>query len=184
MNPKHFAVAGLAFLVASQILLLQGSEFLASQRPIDFAHTFMLLGAALLLAFNFIFPKGIIDSIANVLTALGVVAHIGMCTIDFVLWSYGSDFAGRDLLLSQLINTPVIWQPFMVIGPALLYAGLATHSWSFLRSNPLGAIVTLAGSAAIGIGQMVFHNHLVVLIACIIFSVGLLMLIYVVKSEE
>lgn len=184
MKPKMMCLLGLGFMIISQILFAQGFEFLENQQPIDFAHWFMLLGAVFLIGFNSVFPKGIINSIAVVLTTIGIVAHIGMCSIDFVLWSFGDNYNGRNELIGQLMNTPVIWYPFMIIGPALLYVGLSTHAWAFIKKAPIPAILTLGGSMAIGAGQFLPISRMVVVVGCIVFAIGLMWLIQVNEAKE
>ncbi|MEM9719037.1 MAG: hypothetical protein AAGA10_07310 [Bacteroidota bacterium] len=178
MNPKVLGTIGLLFLVISQVLLAQGFDFLQGQKPIDFAHWFMLSGAVLSLAFSFVFPKGIIHTIATVLTVIGVIAHVGMCTIDFVLWSFGQDMEGRDSLIFHLMDTPSIWLPFMVVGPAFLYVGLSFHAWKFIRSHTVLAIMTLLSSTLIGLGQFLFQNRLWVVVGTILFALGLVLLAF------
>lgn len=178
MNPKTLSIIGLICLTISQFLLAQGFDFLQAQQPIDFAHWLMMMGAILMLAFSFIFPKGVISSVATFLTILGVIAHIGMCTIDFLLWSYGDDYESRNAIIGQLMNTPSIQIPFMIIGPALLYAGVATYAWQFIKSHTLAAMITLVGSGIIGVGQTMVENRLFIVCGCVVFSVGLLMLVF------
>jgi len=48
MNENTLTIVGLILLAISQILLSFGYDFLMAQRPIDFAHWAMLLGAVLL----------------------------------------------------------------------------------------------------------------------------------------
>lgn len=169
-------------LIISRLLLSQGTEFINAQQPFDFAHSFMLIGAVLTLSFSFVFPKNIFNSIATLLTVLGIIAHIGMCAIDFVFWSFGDDYASRDALLGHLINTPAIWMPFFVIGPALLFIGLSTHAWYFIKSHTLAAILTLLGSSGIGLGQMMGNNNMAI-IAYLVFSIGLAMLAFRKNAE-
>lgn len=178
MNLKHLSVFALLLLITSRILLAQGNHFLFTQQPIDFVHWLMLVGASLTIVFSFIFPKSIINTIATSLTILGIVAHIGMCAIDFVFWSFGEDYDGRRELMIHLMDTPAIWLPFMVVGPIFLYAGLATHAWQFIRTHTLRAITTLVGSGVIGLGQMVWHNQWLVIVGYIVFSLGLVLLVY------
>ena len=178
MKPKILCIIGLLFLTLSQLLLAQGFDFLQAQQPIDFAHWFMLIGAILLLSFNYVFPKSIFNSIAIVLTSLGVIAHIGMCPIDIALWSFGEDAGKRNELIGHLINTPSIWYPFFVIGPSLLYIGLSIHAWKFIASHPISAILAIGGSALIGAGQFMGLDRRIVVLGCILFAIGLLLLVY------
>lgn len=178
MKTKTICVLGLVFLVISQLLFFQGHDFLLAQQPLDFAHWLMLIGAVFCTAFCFVFPKNWIGKIANVMTIIGVVAVIGMCAIDFVFWSYGDNHAGRDQLIGQLINTPVIWIPFMVLGPGLFFGGITTHSWNFIKSNTLAALAALIGSGVIGYGQFSGGNRIIVVIGTVVWASGMIMLLY------
>ena len=134
-KPKTLCLIGLIFFVTSYVFFSQVS--LNAQKHIDLAHWFNLIGAALLLYFNFVFPKNRLNSIASVLTALGVIAHIGLCTIDFIIWSFGNDDIGRNELREQISNTPLILYPFVIVGPSLLFVGLAAHALNFIKTNPI-----------------------------------------------
>ena len=182
MNAKVFTLPALLFLVMSHFLLFMGDDSMSSQ-PVDVAHWFLLVSACMLLSFNFVFPRGIFNTIAIILTTFGVIAHIGMCTIDFLLWSYGDNYEARDMLLSHIRNTPAVNLPFMTVGPAMLYAGLATHAWPFILKNPVGAVLTLGGSALIGLGQMVWHHYVLVIIGSAVMGVGLLMLVFMKQND-
>ena len=178
MNLKILCIISLALLTLSHILLSLGFDFLQNQRPVDYTHWIMLIGACLSLSFSFVFPKSIINIIATVITILGVIAHIGMCTIDFMLWSYGDDYDGRNALIGQIMNTSSISIPFLTVGPAMLFAGLTTQVWYFIKSHTLAAILALVGSSLIGLGQMVLHNRMAVVGGFVIFSIGMLLLVF------
>jgi hypothetical protein len=178
MNLKLICVFGLALLLLSRILMSNGTSFINAQHPIDFAHWAMLTGALLMTPFHRFFPKGIFNTIATPMTMLGIAAHIGMCTIDFVLWSYGDAPESRDALIHHLANTPVIWMPFITIGPSLLYAGLATQAWPFVLSHPLAVVLTMLGSVLFVLGHVVFHNEIISIIGFVIFATGLIRLLY------
>jgi len=177
MKLKILGVIGLAFLIVNQIMLTKGDEFLQAQQ-IDFAHWFLLFGALLTISFSYIFPKNIFNTVATVLTILGIIAHIGMATIDFVIWSYGDDYVGMTDLIIQLRSKPSIWIPFMTIGPSFLFIGLATHAWKFVRTHPISSILTIGGSLMIGLAAFLWGNKFLVVLAYIIFSMGLVLLIY------
>ena len=70
-----------------------------------------------------VFSDNIFSDLATILTSLGIVALIGQATIDFLWWSYGTDFEGMNKLTSQIMESPSIRIPFMTIGPALFYFG-------------------------------------------------------------
>lgn len=184
MQYKHIGVLGLVLLIISRLMMMNGTEFIMSQKPFDFAHLLMLFGAVLVLAFIPVFPKNIFNTIATPLMILGAIAHVGMCTIDFVFWSYGEDYQSRDALLGHLRNTPSIWLSFFVIGPALLFAGLATQAWHFILRRLVIAIATILGSLTIGMGQFLWRNEMIVIGGYLVFSTGLALLAYGKRDAE
>src|SRR5690606_14658287 len=74
-NLKTLCLIGLILFVISYIFFAQGS--LSTQKHIDLAHWFNLIGAVFLFTFNFVFPKNKVNLIASILTAIGVVAQSG-----------------------------------------------------------------------------------------------------------
>jgi len=124
MKLKIYATIGLIFLTLNQVMLLGGNEFIQNQQPIDYAHWLLLIGALLCLSLNFIFSGTIFNNVASILTSLGIVALIGQATIDFLWWSYATDFEGMEKLTNQIMEQPSIRIPFMTIGPALSHYGL------------------------------------------------------------
>ncbi|MBK8564285.1 MAG: hypothetical protein IPN76_13340 [Saprospiraceae bacterium] len=178
MNYKFLGVLGLFMLAISRLLMLNGEAFIQSQQPFDFVHLLMLAGAVLTLSLSHVFPKNIFNSIATPLTILGIIAHVGMCAIDFVFWSFGDDSGARNALVGHLLNKPVIWLPFFVIGPALLFVGITTQAWHFIKSQPVAVLLALLGGTGIGLGQMVFNNQLLIVISYFVFAIGVTMLVY------
>lgn len=178
MKVKIISVLGLIFIVIGQILLYQGFEFLNAQKPIDFAHWFLLIGASMTFAVSFALPKSIINTVATALTIVGIIAHIGMSAIDFTLWSFGTDDTSRNELIGHLMNTPSVWYPFFIIGPSLLYIGLATQAWQFIKSHTIFALTTVSGSFLLGFGQFMASDRIWALIGTIIFAIGLILLIF------
>lgn len=181
IKPKTLCLLGLIFFVASYVLFSQVS--LNAQKHIDLAHWFNLIGAVLLFSFNYVFPKNRLNSIASVLTALGVIAHIGLCTIDFIMWSFGNDDIGRNLLKEQISNTPLILYPFVIIGPSLLFLGLATHAFNFIKTNPISAIMVIIGAPFVGLSYFIWNNGNLMLISCVVFASGLALLLYRKESK-
>ena len=173
---KTFSFLGLLFFVISYIFFSQIS--LNSQKHIDLAHWFNLIGAVLLFSFNFVFPKNKINSLASIITTLGVIAHVGLCTIDFVMWSFGGNDFGRSALQEQISSTPLIIYPFVIIGPSLLFVGLAIHALNFIQSNPISALMVIIGGPFVGLSYFVWNNGNLMLISCIVFSSGLALLLY------
>ncbi len=176
MKPKTLCIIGLILFVISYIMFSQGS--LRVQKPIDFAHWFNMIGAILLISFNNVFPKNKLNSIASFLTALGVIAHIGLCTIDFIMWSFGNDDISRTELSTHISNTPSILYPFIIVGPSFLFVGLSLHAWNFIRTNTISALMVIVGAPAVGLSYFILKNGTFMVISCIIFAIGLALLLY------
>ena len=175
MKTKYLCILGLLFFLTSYLLF---SKVLPDfQAPIDFAHWFNLIGACLLLSFNNVFPKNRLNSVASVLTAFGVVAHIGLCTIDFIMWSYGNNEAAKAALSEQLSNTPSILFPFVIVGPSLLFVGLAVHAANFIKTHIISALMVIVGAPLVGVSFFILKNGILMLLSCLIFSFGLTLLI-------
>lgn len=148
MTTKQLCLLGLLFFLISYLFF---SKVLPDfQLPIDFAHWFNLIGACLLLSFNEVFPKNRFNYIASIVTALGVIAHIGLCTIDFIMFSFGNNDLAREALSIQISNTPSILYPFIIVGPSLLFIGLSLHALNFIKTNTISVLMVLFGSIAIG----------------------------------
>ncbi|MGH2666396.1 hypothetical protein [Flavobacterium sp.] len=176
IKPKTLCLIGLLFFVTSYVFFSQVS--LNAQKNIDLAHWFNLIGAVLLISFNDVFPKNKINSVASVLTALGVVSHIGLCTIDFVMWSFGSNDIGRNELREQISNTPLILYPFVIVGPSLLFLGLVTHALNFIKSNPISSLMVIIGGPFVGLSYFIWNNGILMLLSCVVFASGLVLLLY------
>jgi len=175
-NQKALCLIGLILFVISYIFFAQGS--LSTQKHIDLAHWFNLIGAAFLFTFNFVFSKNKLNSIASVLTAIGVIAHIGLCTIDFIMWSFGNNDIGRNELSEQISNTPSILYPFVIVGPSFLFLGLAVHALNFLKTNPISSIMVIIGGTFVGLSYFIWNNGVLMLLSCFIFAIGLALLLY------
>ncbi|NGY36953.1 hypothetical protein FQU23_005440 [Flavobacterium sp. XN-5] len=173
---KTFCLLGLLFFVSSYVFFSQGE--LNAQKHIDLAHWFNLTGAVLLFSFNFVFPKNKLNSVASVLTALGVIAHIGLCTIDIIMWSFGDDQKSSDKLREHISNTPLILYPFVIIGPSLLFLGLAAHALNFIKTNPIPSLMVVIGGPFVGISYFIWNNGMLMLLSCLVFTFGLGLLLY------
>ena len=184
MKPKILCTVGLSFFVLSYLMFSQGAKLSYFQKPIDFAHWFNLIGAVLMLSFNAVFPKNKLGSVAAFLTTLGVVAHVGLCTIDFIMWSFGNDEIAKADLGAQISNTPAIFYPFVVVGPSFLFLGLALHAANFLKTNTLSALMTIIGAPAVGISFFLLKNGILMLLSCFLFAFGLLLLIYAKEKQQ
>ncbi|WP_378182981.1 hypothetical protein [Aquimarina sp. SS2-1] len=179
---KILCLIGLALFVISYIMFSQGSVFIYSQKPIDFAHWMNLIGGALLINFNNVFPKNKMNSVASFLTTLGVFGNVGLCALDLLMWSYGNDFAGRAELGNQISNTPSIFYPFQVLGPSFLLTGLSLHAWNFIRRKPFISLLVIIGAPLIGISFFVLKNGILMAICCLLFALGLGLLLF--QSEN
>ena len=177
MKTKKLCVVGLILFVTSYVFFSQGS--LSTQKNIDLAHWFNLIGAVLLFSFNNVFPKkNNIHSVASVLTGIGVIAHIGLCTIDFIMWSFGNDVEGRNALNEQISNTPLILYPFIIVGPSMLFTGLGVHAINFIKTMPISSLMVLIGGSFVGLSYFIWNNGYLMLISCVIFAAGLTLLLY------
>lgn len=172
---KILCIIGLICFVTSYVFFSQIA--LNSQKHIDLAHWFNLTGAVLLFSFNFVFPVNKINTIASILTTLGIIAHIGLCTIDFIMWSYGNDEIGSNKLREQISNTPLILYPFVTIGPSLLFVGLATHALNFIKTNPISSLMVIIGGPFVGLSFFIWNNGILMLISCLVFTSGLALLL-------
>jgi hypothetical protein len=176
VKPKTLCAIGLVFFVTSYVFFSLIS--LNTQKYIDLAHWFNLIGAVLLFSFNNVFPKNKINSVASVITTLGIIAHIGLCTIDFIMWSFGNDAIGSEKLREQISNTPLILYPFIIVGPSLLFIGLAAHSLNFIKTNPISALMVLIGGPFVGLSYFIWNNGFLMLISCMVFASGLALLLF------
>jgi len=154
------------------------------KKPVDFAHWFNLIGACLLLSFNNVFPKSRLNSVASVITAFGVVAHIGLCAIDFIMWSYGDNEVAKSALSEHLSNTPSILFPFVIIGPSLLFVGLAVHALNFIKTHTVSALMVIVGAPLVGFSFFILKNGILMLFSCVIFSLGLAFLLHRKDNKE
>lgn len=175
-KPKTLCAIGLIFFVISYVMFSQDS--LRVQKPMDIAHWFNLIGAVLLINFNYVFPKNTLNSMAVFLTIIGVVAHIGLCTIDFIMWSFGNDIDSRTELSNHLSNTPSILYPFIIIGPSMLFIGLSVHAWNFIKKNTISALMAIIGAPSVGLSYFILNNGDLMLISCVVFASGLALLLY------
>jgi len=178
MKLKYSATIGLIFLILNQTMLLGGNEFIQNQQPIDYAHWFLLIGALLCLTLNYIFSNNLFSRLATILTSLGIVALIGQATIDFLWWSYGTDFEGMDKLARQIMERPSIRIPFMTIGPALFYLGLTAHVVKFIRTQTFWSILAILGVTGVGLGSFAFDSRLLIVLSHILLTTGIVILIF------
>jgi len=108
---------------------------------------------------------------------MGVIAFIGLNTIDFISWSFGNDNDGRNAFFNQLANTPAIAFPFVYVGPSLLFLGLSIHALNFIKSNTIGFILTFSGAIFTGLSYFMWSNLIYTALGCTIFALGLMILL-------
>ena len=184
MKLKTICIIGLSLFVISYWIFTKGNEFAFSQKPIDFAHWLNMIGAVLLLNFNKVFPKNKIGKVASILTILGVIAFIGLNTIDFISWSFGNDNDGRNAFFNQLANTPAIAFPFVYVGPSLLFLGLSIHALNFIKSNLIGYILTVFGAVFMGLGYFLWNNLIYTALGVTIFALGLFLILNKIDEKQ
>jgi hypothetical protein len=178
MKPKNLCAIGLIFFLISYVMFSKILDFTFAQKPVDFAHWFNLIGAILLLSFNNVFPKNKLNAVASFLLAIGVVAHIALCTIDFIMWSFGNNDTAKTELSNHISNTPSILYPFIIIGPSMLFVGLAIHAATFIKTHPISATMVIVGAPAIGLSFFVLKNGTYMLLSCLLFTIGLALLLF------
>ena len=135
---------GLLFFLIGQIIMSNGNEFVYAQKPIDFAHWFMLLGVVLLIPQVVSYPKKIFSLIGIPLTLIGIVCIIGMCVLDFIWWSFPNE-AMRNEFTAHISQIPSIWKPFMTIGPSskIFNLGLLFLSLNYFKTAKVGIMIIL-----------------------------------------
>lgn len=182
MKTKHFCTIGLVFFLVSYLFF---SGILPSlSESIDFAHWLNLIGACFLLSFNDAFPKTKTNKVASVLTTLGVIAHIGLCAIDFIMSSYGNNEIEKAELSQHISNSPLIFYPFVAVGPSLLFLGLALHAFTFIKTETIKVLMVIVGSVAVGFSFFVLKNGVWMVLSCLIFVLGLGLLLYKKETEK
>lgn len=136
---------GLAFYTVGQSMIALGRDFVDSLRPIDFAHWALLIGAVLLIPYGLSCNRSGLKRIPSYTLLLGVAGIVGMCVIDFIIWSYplGSE---RSAFIQHISGEHTVWIPFIHIGPWLFGIGLALMSFSFLSASKFGVLTILIGS--------------------------------------
>ena len=184
MKLKTICILGLSLFAISYWIFTKGNEFAHSQKPIDYAHWLNLTGAVLLVNFNKLFPKNKLGKVASILTTLGVIAFIGLNTIDFISWSFGTDSDGRNLFFNQLAKTPAIAFPFVYVGPSLLFLGLSTHALNFIKPNLIGFLLTFSGAIFMGLGYFLWNNLIYTAFAVTVFALGLTLILNKIDGKQ
>ncbi|MEM7767353.1 MAG: hypothetical protein AAF253_07675 [Pseudomonadota bacterium] len=136
---------GLVVYLAGQVMIAMGRGFVDRLQPVDYAHWCLLAGALLLVPFGMRLPPRPLSPLASGVLLVGVGGIVGMCVIDFLIWSLDAGEA-RRVFIDHAMATPVIWWPFIVIGPWLFGIGIALVSLVYVPALRLGPILVVAGS--------------------------------------
>lgn len=94
------------------------------------------------------------------------------------MWSFGNNEAAKEALSNQISNTPSILYPFVIIGPSLLFIGLAIHALNFFKTNTISSLMVIVASLAIGFSFFILKNGIYMLLSCVVFVMGLGLLLY------
>jgi hypothetical protein len=159
---------GMILLTAGQALLAQGQAFVMAQRPVDWAHWLLLLGAVTLTWRLTEIAVGWLGRVGRLAIVAGTAAFIGMSVIDFSLWALPSDEA-RQAFGNQVLQAPAISLPFISVGPSLLFVGLGTMVLEWVAAMRWRVGLVLGGIVLVGVGQfgnarwLVVVGHLIIL---------------------
>ena len=175
---KYAFVSGLALQFFAQILFSVHSESINLLEPIDFIHWILLVGVVLIIPYTMVFSEGVYRSIGSVVTLIGCACNIGMCAIDFVLWTFRDNVEQRNELVSHLMDEPWVWLVFFSVGPAFYVVGLAIQALGYLRRYTSAAAAVLVGSSLVGIGGLILPEvRAIFLTGYLIFITGLILLV-------
>jgi hypothetical protein len=163
LTKSQFAIlsGSLLLMALGQMLLGFGREFIDSQKPIDWAHWLSLVGAVGVASSVAQTKSGAIGKIASVLIIIGAIAFIGMCAIDFLLWTLPAEPTIDDVL-DEALNSPGIAIPFLWVGPSLLFIGLALKALEWWRLSIWGVTLLISGTLLSGYGQAIGNRWVVV----------------------
>ncbi len=174
---KKLFILGMLMQLAAQAMFSVPSSVIDLLEPIDFIHFTLLIGVVLIIPYALQFSHGLYRSIGATSTLIGVVANIGMCAIDLVLWSLRHSPEQRNELAWALMAEPSIWPVFFTVGPAFMMVGLAFQALGYRTQQPIAAMAVLAGSIAIGIGGLILTDiRIVFMLGYVLFAAGLIKL--------
>lgn len=94
------------------------------------------------------------------------------------MWSFGDDDVAKEQLSEHISNTPAILFPFIIIGPSLLFIGLALHASSFIKTHFIPVAMVLVGAPAVGVSFFILKNGVLMVLSCMLFALGLVLLLY------
>ena len=100
------------------------------------------------------------------------------------MWSFGDDDIARMELSEHISNTPSILYPFIIVGPSLLFIGLAVHASNFIKTNLLSALMVIVGAPAVGFSFFILKDGIYMVLSCVLFALGLILLLYRKEKQE
>ena len=180
MNYKILFILGALFETAGQVLLAQGNDWVYAQRPIDFAHWFLLLGVVFMMPQIVSFPNKIFSYIGTPIAMIGVVSIIGMCVLDFIWWSQPTQEI-RNEFAGHLSQFPSIWKPFITTGPNFLNVGILLLSFNYFKQNKLGVLLIIIATLILFLGGFIPHRIIAVYA---ITAIGFSIIFYQEKLNE
>lgn len=171
---QQLTLLGSSLLVmgTSQALLGMGREFINAQRPIDWAHWLLLIGAVGAASSVAKMKAGKLGTFATIVILIGAIAFIGMSAIDILLWTLPPHEV-VDKAISEALRTPGIAIPFLWVGPSLFFIGLALKSLEWRKISIVGVTLLVLGTFVSGYGQGIGNRWLVV-ISFVMMLLGLL----------
>jgi hypothetical protein len=150
-NSVLFLAVSLAAMGVGQLLLSFGRDFIDAQQPIDWAHWLILIGAVGGALSISELGHGRLGRIARSLVVIGAVAFGGMVAIDLLLWTLPAEPVLDDAL-SAALDAPQVAVPFLWVGPALFFIGLALVAVEWLRLSAWAAGLFVVGTVLSGVG--------------------------------
>ena len=86
-------------------------------------------------------------------------------------------FCLYSFMTNKITNLSILY-PFIIIGPSLLFIGLAMHALHFIKTNTISSLLVIIGAPAVGFSFFVLKNGTYMVISCILFALGLILLLY------
>ncbi|KGL58965.1 hypothetical protein [Polaribacter sp. Hel1_85] len=157
MNYKTLFIIGILFEILGQLLLAKGNDFVYALKPIDFAHWSLLLGVVFMIPQVVNFPSKIFSYIGIPIAVIGIVCIIGMCTLDFIWWSYPNQEM-RNEFAAHISKVPSIWTPFITTGPSFLNVGLLLLALNYFKENKLGVSLIMLATLIVFFGKFIPHR--------------------------
>jgi hypothetical protein len=171
-------ILGFTLLVLAQ-LAFSFTDTIELLKPIDFIHWTLLLGCVFVIPGTLALNKDKFSKIGLPLTLIGIITSIGMCTIDFVLWSYSGNQEARNDMYLHLVNQPAIWPVFISVGPTFFFTGFVIQSFDYIKTNLKEVLIINFGVILVALGGLILPKdyHYIMVIGYTIFAVGNILLL-------